>query len=217
LSIYFMWGGIPTPHGPCSYCYSPYHHVRDCPTIEQFSNYSYEYMNTLFSRPRNDSYSDSYNPAWSNQSNISWQVQAPENYAPQIYELYHQTYSQFNEQSYSPQYQATPQQQSQATPSPRLDFDFQDQMLKFMSKMDQALNSHSQSIARIEVQMVQMANTLNRMEAEELQSQRVANLDGHYMVDESTSYHEQAITTIKNGEVVETHLKERKEEQIEAP
>jgi len=38
----------------------------------------------------------------------------------------------------------------------------------------------------------------------------VANLDGHYMVDESTSYHEQAITTMKNGEVVETHVESRR-------
>jgi hypothetical protein len=44
----------------------------------------------------------------------------------------------------------------------------------------------------------------------------VANLDGHYMVDESTFYHEQVITTLKNGEVVETHVENRKEEQIEA-
>jgi hypothetical protein len=45
----------------------------------------------------------------------------------------------------------------------------------------------------------------------------VANLDGHYIVDESISYHEQAITTRRNGEVVKTHVKNRKEEQIEAP
>jgi hypothetical protein len=45
----------------------------------------------------------------------------------------------------------------------------------------------------------------------------VANFDGHYMVDESTSSHEQAITTLKNGEVVETHVENRKKEQIEAP
>jgi uncharacterized coiled-coil protein SlyX len=80
-------------------------------------------------------------------------------------------------------------------------------MLKLLSKMDQTmtslaqtvtslsqtLNSHSQSIARIEVQLEQIAN---QIEEEELQSQPVANLDGHYMVDEST-YHEQAITTLK--------------------
>jgi hypothetical protein len=45
----------------------------------------------------------------------------------------------------------------------------------------------------------------------------VANLDGHYMVNESTSYHEQAITTMKNGEVVESHVEEMKEQQIKAP
>jgi hypothetical protein len=101
-------------------------------------------MNTQFSRPRNDPYSNSYDPGWSNQSNISWQAQAPKNYAPQFHELYHQV-----------------------EPSPRLDSDFQDQMLKFMSNMEQTiksqgqtvtsliqtLHSHSQSIARMEVQM----------------------------------------------------------------
>jgi septum formation inhibitor MinC len=66
----------------------------------------------------------------------------------------------------------------------------------------------------MEVQMEQMAN---QIEEEELQRQLEANLDGHYVVDEGTSYHEQAITTMKNGEVVETHGEERKEEQIEAP
>jgi hypothetical protein len=35
------------------------------------------------------------------------------------------------------------------------------------------------------------------------------------MVDEST-YYEQAITTLKNGKVVETHVENRKDEQIEA-
>jgi hypothetical protein len=45
----------------------------------------------------------------------------------------------------------------------------------------------------------------------------MANLDGHYTVDENTSFHEQAMTTMKDGEVVETHVEERKEEQIQAP
>jgi hypothetical protein len=62
--------------------------------------------------------------------------------------------------------------------------------------------------------MKQMAT---QIEEEELERQSEANLNGHYVVDGSTSYHEQAITTIKNGEVVETHGEERNEEQIEAP
>jgi hypothetical protein len=141
-----MWGGIPTPHGPYSYCYSSYHHVRDCLTARQFSNYSFEHMNTLFSRPRNDPYFDSYNPAWSNQSNISRQAHAPENYALQFHELYHQAYPQFNDQSYSTQYQATPQQKYQAEPPLPMSSDFQDQMLKFMRKMDQIMDSHNQMV-----------------------------------------------------------------------
>jgi hypothetical protein len=70
--------------------------------------------------------------------------------------------------------------------------------------------------ARMDVHFEQIMNHLNR-EEKELQRQSVANLDGHYMVDENTSYHEQDITTMKNEEVVETHGEERKEEQIEAP
>jgi hypothetical protein len=78
-----------------------------------------------------------------------------------------------------------------------------------MTSLSQTSNSHSQSIARIEVQLEQIAN---QIEKEELQTQPVANLDGHYMMDESTSYYEQAITTLKNGEVVETHMKNRNDE-----
>jgi hypothetical protein len=108
---------------------------------------------------------------------------------------------------------------------------FQDQMMKFMSKMDQIRDSKTQIMkshqekytpqffaemeGSMDAHFEQIINHLNR-EEEELQRQSVANFDGHYMVDESTSYHEQAITTMKNGEVVETHVEERKNEQIEA-
>jgi hypothetical protein len=54
-------------------------------------------MNTMFSRLRNDPYSNSYYLASSNQSNISWQAQVPKNYVPQFHELCHQAYPQFND------------------------------------------------------------------------------------------------------------------------
>jgi hypothetical protein len=74
-------------------------------------------MNTQFSRPRNDPYSDSYDPGWSNQSNILWQSQAPENYAPHFDELYHQSYMQFNDQvAYPPSNYHPPHQKWQASP-----------------------------------------------------------------------------------------------------
>jgi len=46
---------------------------------------------------------------------------------------------------------------------------------------------------RMDAHFEQIMNHLNR-EEEEFQRQSMVNLDGHYMVDESASYHEQAIT-----------------------
>jgi hypothetical protein len=57
---------------------------------------------------------------------------------------------------------------------------------------------------------------INHIERErELQSQLVANPSGYYEEDWSSSYHEQAITTLRSEEVVENHKEEGKEEQIE--
>jgi uncharacterized coiled-coil protein SlyX len=80
-----------------------------------------------------------------------------------------------------------------------LDFDFQDQMLQFMSNMEQTMksqgqtmtslnqrmNSHCQAIAKLKVQMGQMANTHNKRKEGKLPSQLVANPRGHYIVEDS--------------------------------
>jgi hypothetical protein len=111
-----MWGGTPTPYGPCSFCYDPYHHVRNCPSIRQISNNIFGHKNTSLSRPGNDSYFDSYNPTWSQQSSTSWQAQNPGIQAQQFHGLQHQSYQQFYDHTYS--CQSAPQQQYQAEPPP---------------------------------------------------------------------------------------------------
>jgi hypothetical protein len=139
-------------------------------------------MNTQFSRPRNEPYCDSDDPAWSSQSDISWQAQAPKNYAPQFHELYHQAYPQFNDQTaYLPSNFHPPHQQwqsfpyctdfednwepsSQTAPSTQSGSDFQAQMLKLMGKINQAVESQGQAIAKLEVQMEQMANQIEEEE-----------------------------------------------------
>jgi AICAR transformylase/IMP cyclohydrolase PurH len=79
------------------------------------------------------------------------------------------------------------------------------------------VDSHSQAIAKLEVQMGQMANTLNRMEEGKLPSQPVVNSKGHYMVEASTSNHQQvlAITTLRSGRRFENHVQEKEDEQTE--
>jgi hypothetical protein len=93
-----------------------------------------------------------------------------------------------------------------------------DELNDKFGEMTQTINSHSQSIASLEAQAELIADILDR-EEEELEGQPVANPNEHYMVYEST-YPEQAITTLRSEEVVETHVEERKEaqkeEQIEA-
>jgi len=92
----------------------------------------------------------------------------------------------------------------------------------------------SQAIQRLETQVVLLAKELSERKIGEfpieahceqiinhikrergLQSQLVANPSGYYKEDWSSSYHEQAITTLRSEEVVKNHEKEGKEEQIE--
>jgi len=138
-----------TQHAPCSFCSSPMHHINDCPTAGKFSDDSIEQVNAAFSHPGNDPYSNTYNPGWRNHPNFSWKAQDSSNSVPGVHNQ-----AQSNKQPYQSSSTYRPaQQRSQATPSPRLDSDFQDQMLQFMSNINQTMNSHSQAIAKLEVQM----------------------------------------------------------------
>ena len=108
-------------------------------------------MNTPFSKPVNDPYSDFYNLIWSNPSNILWQAQAPGNYAPQFHELHHQSYPQFNGHSYDfPQYQSAPQQQYQVEPPPPMSSNFQEKILasqeNFLEKMSKLVSKMTQAV-----------------------------------------------------------------------
>jgi hypothetical protein len=78
------------------------------------------------------------------------------------------------------------------------------------------MNSHSQSIAKLETQMGQMANTLNRREQGKLPSQPMMNPKGLYMVNEETSHqHVQSITTLRSGKLVDNQVENKKDEHTE--
>jgi uncharacterized coiled-coil protein SlyX len=88
-----------------------------------------------------------------------------------------------------------------------------------VGEISQTVNAHFQSIAKIETQMGQLANTLNRREDGKLPSQLVANPKGHYLVNEDTSYHQQvqAITTLRSRRLVDNQVEEQKDEHTEIP
>jgi hypothetical protein len=173
--------------------------------------------------PKNNPYSNTYNAGWQTHPNFSWSnthnVQNPQG-------------QQRNLQQEN-NYQAPPQA-VEPNPKPKKN-DLEDALLKFLTEQQQTNAQISQSIQRLETQMGQLAkelserkmgefpmevdceqiiNHLKRESEEELQSLLVANPSGYYVEDWSSSYHEQAITTLRSEEVVENHKEEGKEEQI---
>jgi hypothetical protein len=84
--------------------------------------------------------------------------------------------------------------------------------------MAQIGNLYSQSIVKLEAQVGQIANSLNRREEGKLPSQLVVNPKGHYMVNEDASHHQQvqAITTLRSGRLVDNQVQEKKDEYTEA-
>jgi hypothetical protein len=71
---------------------------------------------------------------------------------------------------------------------------------------------------KLEAQVRQIANTLNRREEGKLPSQPVVNPKGLYKVNETSHLEQiQAITTLRSGRVVDNHVEEKKEEQLGTP
>jgi hypothetical protein len=221
-----------TPHKPCSYCFNPYHSENNCQSWGQFSNSSYEQINTSFSNPGCDSNFNFYNPNWSNQSDFTWSAQATGNYAHQFDEVHHSDYLQFDHQAQPSTYQ-TPQLAPQFSLEEMIKA-FMKSTNKFARSTDkfvqatdrniQELKNSNQElknatmansrdiqelksyVARIEGQIGHLVTELNRVEEEEFQSQLI--IEKHYMSDEDKSenfYHEhvQVTTTLEEDEVID--------------
>jgi hypothetical protein len=228
---------LSTQPEPCSFCSSTMHQVNNCPIVVNYNDVSNEQVNAAFSHPGNDLYSNTYNPGWRNHPNFPWKSSNAENSAPGPHNQAQSNKHPYNSSStYRP-----PQKQYQATPPPQSDSNFEDRMLKMISDMSdrmmgevngrvgeithivgemngrmgeisQTVNLHSQSIAKLETQVGQMANTLNRREEGKLPSQLVVNPKGLYMVNEETSHqHVQSITTLRSGKLVDNQVGDKKD------
>jgi uncharacterized coiled-coil protein SlyX len=83
-------------------------------------------------------------------------------------------------------------------------------------EISHTVNFHSQSIAKLETQMGQMVNTLNRREEGKLPSQPVVNHKGLYMVN-ATSHLEQvqAITTLRSRKLIDNQVEDKRDEHTE--
>ena len=126
-------------------------------------------MNATYTRPNYNPYSKTYNPGWRNHPNFSWSQSGPEQprqpfphqYPTQSHQSsFHQNPPNFQsnfQHNFQPTYQ---QQQSQNHPDKKLS-DLE-RMIETLSKTQASMmNTHNQAINRLEVQIGQLANSLN--------------------------------------------------------
>jgi hypothetical protein len=203
-----MWGGTPTPYGPCSFCHDLYHHVRNCPSIRQISNNIFGHKNTLLSRPRNDNYFDSYNPTWSQQSNLSWQAQFLGNPTLQFHDhSYSYLYQYYQEEPPSPIMVALKETMvASVEASARLERTmsaFLNEAEEDRKEFARINNSITQSYEKMDAHFKQMMDILKE---EKCQRQLVASPNEYYMENECIYYHERTTTTPRDEETVEENI-----------
>jgi uncharacterized coiled-coil protein SlyX len=223
---------INTQPEPCSFCSSTMHQVNNCPSAVNYIDISNEQVNAAFSRPGNDPYSNTYNPGWRSHPNFSWKGQNAENSTSGPHNQAQSNRQPYNSSpTYQPphkQYQAAPPQRAESTDERILNLlgevngrigAIEGRIGAIDGKFDEmahTVNSHSQSIAKLETQMGQMANTLNRREEGKLPSQPVVNPKRLYMVN-ATSHLEQveSITTLRSGKLVDNQVENKRDEHTE--
>ena len=192
-------------HDVCIICSSPTHSIGDCPAAYQFPELVQEQVHhaqtRMVPRPGNDPFANTYNPGWRNHPNFSWKPQAVNNPTP-IRTNYQET--NFGNMPYS-QYPSAPQ-----PPPNNHGPTFEEKVLQALKGLEmntQLLHSHTQSIAKLETQIGQLATSFNRREEGKLPSQPISNPKGHYMAESSTkpeTFPEQAksITTLRSTKML---------------
>ena len=84
---------------------------------------------------------------------------------------------------------------------------FMQNTMQFQQATQSSLQANSQAIAKLEMQMSQLATSLNEREKGKFPSQAVANPKGQ-LESGASSHHEQAkaITTLRSGKTVDNHV-----------
>ncbi|GFY81028.1 hypothetical protein Acr_01g0008370 [Actinidia rufa] len=210
----------PTIGEVCALCLSPAHPVTDCHLAPHYPEFVQEHVNAAqgYSRPINDPFSNTYNPGWRNHPNFSWKQPDQGNFAqgPK---------PNFPIGQIPPAYRPNipPGYQQPTPPPPQRNTDFEEKVLRALQNFEvtnqttsQLLSSHTQSIAKLETQMGQLANALSRRDEGKLPSQSVANPKGQYEVHDIHG-HEQAkaIMTLRAGREIDTRPEDEKNDKKE--
>jgi hypothetical protein len=146
------------PVESCSVCASPMHQAQNCPSMTVFEMEQVNAFNS-FQKPSSGSYSETYNPRWRNHPNFSWKQNHP-HYPPGFSSYQNQGRSAL---PVSSSYQAPNQAPASSNQS------LEDTMRDFIkmtgqsiSDMRQSTMVNTQAISKLEMQMGQLVNHLDK-------------------------------------------------------
>ncbi|XP_060972621.1 uncharacterized protein LOC133038474 [Cannabis sativa] len=166
-------------------CASTCHNDQSCPPfLETFS----EEANALHSygKPNDSPFSNTYNPNWRNHPNFSWRQNQPQMNQGNQFNMPNPNHAQPS-QTYPPQ----------RKPS------LEDTLQQFMQSTQQIMQNQSQSIAKLETQLGQLANAVTEREKGRFPSQPVPNPKGQYEVGVPSHKEEaKSISTLRSGKQI---------------
>jgi hypothetical protein len=200
----------------CSICASPMHQAQSCPSMAVYTEMEQVNAFNNFQKPSSGPYSETYNPGWRNHPNFSWKQNQPitnpggaphaQNHYPPGFSAPYQNHGR-SALPASSSYQAPTQAPTSSTPS------LEETMREFMKMTGQSISDvrqstmvNTQAIAKLEMQMGQLANHLGERDKGKLPSQAVNNPKACHSGNSSNQEHVQAIVTLRSGKRVDNKV-----------
>jgi hypothetical protein len=200
----------------CSICASPMHQAQSCPSMTVYTEMEQVNAFNNFQKPSSGPYSETYNPGWRNHPNFSWKQNQPitnpggaphaQNHYPPGFSAPYQNHGRSAPPA-SSSYQAPTQAPASSTPS------LEETMREFMKMTGQSISDvrqstmvNTQAIAKLEMQMGQLANHLGERDKGKLPSQAVNNPRACHSGNSSNQEHVQAIVTLRSGKRVDNKV-----------
>lgn len=191
----------------CALCSNLSHTAQNCPSLPAYQEAYSEQVHALqsYEKTPNNPYSPTYNPNWRNHPNFSWKQNQP---------LSNQGGQQLNmpNQQFVPPNQVHPpaqQPMSQFVAPQQRKSSLEDTLQSFIQSTQQAFQSNTQAILKLEHQLGQLATTVAEREKGKFPSQPIPNPKGVHEVGSSSSHlHEEAksVMTLRKGKLFDNKV-----------
>lgn len=191
----------------CALCSNLSHTAQNCPSLPAYQEAYSEQVHALqsYEKTSNSPYSSTYNPNWRNHPNFSWKQNQPlSNQGGQQFNMPNQQFVPPN-QVYPPAQQPMSQFVAPQQRKPSLE----DTLQSFIQSTQQAFQSNTQAILKLEHQLGQLATTVAEREKGKFPSQSIPNPKGVHEVGSSSSHqHEEAksIMTLRRGKLFDNKV-----------